>query len=234
MIVEFAGAPGAGKSFILATDVLPRLSAGGATPVVIGSGMTQDLRLFGRVTRHLPQRFGDPLRWRLLQRRRREHFDAFRSLHPRLVETVELFQTQRPEEAHVQKRDVVRHWQNTCADLSIARANPALDFVADEGLVHRVVQLFTSAVEDVPRDRIEDYCSLIPLPDELIFVDTPLGICMDRLRQRGLWSPWQSFDQLADFVANAHAATTIAVNRIADRGVDVSVVANTGPKSVDS
>jgi hypothetical protein len=234
MIIELSGAPGAGKSFVMRADVMPaHRDHKGALPVAMGPDFARDTRLWHEVVSVLPDRLASPVLWRLLERRRRRGLQTFRQRYESLFELVENHQSLRPRASKHRERRAVEHWHKACADFEIARDRSEIVFVADEGLIHRIVQLFTSAEEEVPEQLIEQYCALIPTPDRLYFVNTPVDVCIDRLKQRGLWTPWTDMDEVARFAVNAHRASEIAASAVAERGVEVIVVANAEPRTVE-
>lgn len=234
MMIELSGTPGAGKSHLCEHTLVPELNGSDDRPVVvIDAEVAEEPELWSRPMLALPDQLGRPVRWRLHQRRRRNLFERFRARHPELVELVESHQARRPDAAYVTERNVIDHWQKACADFELSQDRDDLTFVANEGLIHRVVQLFSSAVEPVPHDLVAEYCGLVPLPDRLHYVVAPPDVCVARLQRRGLWHPWTSVRELEIFVQNAAEASALAASVVKDRGLEVHTVENSKPQVVE-
>lgn len=112
---------------------------------------------------------------------------------------------------------------------------PNETLLMDEGHTHRGFTLFGYLAEPLPRDELVRYADLVPLPDLIVWVDTPAEECEERLGIReGV--VFQYPIQLADLSREdrirrlAHGADCLRVltERLAERGVRVHRLENGG------
>jgi thymidylate kinase len=98
----------------------------------------------------------------------------------------------------------------------------------DEGYVHRVVQLFASAVEVPDPAAVHRYLETVPVPDLTVVVRAPIERCRDRVSRRGVWPRFagRDADELRRFIASAHRATMVAADYARDQGWDLIEVDN--------
>ncbi|UCG25667.1 MAG: hypothetical protein JSW55_06665, partial [Chloroflexota bacterium] len=151
MYFEFIGAPGAGK-----TTLLPA-----AAEAMAGRGLTaytvaEAARPFARrtwpgaaVARLAPESWRGPLLWQTFYRLSLLDRMRFFAGHKRLLCLVLASQWRRPASADARQRRVL-HWYFRHAgyyEFLRKRATSGELLIFDEGFVHRVVQLFASAVE---------------------------------------------------------------------------------------
>jgi thymidylate kinase len=99
--------------------------------------------------------------------------------------------------------------------------------VLDEGLVHRVTSLYTSASEKPNPLEIANYTKLLPQSDLVIWVQTSPDICVARVSSRGINRRYLGKD-LTAFVANSAKTIEIALQGIKDMGWDTVEAKNNG------
>lgn len=223
MIVEFIGAPGAGKTTLMATAMEFFREQGLKPYTVVEAARPFAQRThIGKIIALTPTSIRRPLLWQLFYRLsalRRWHF---RRDHEALLDHVLAAQVGRPAEADVKKRKVLYWFDHLTGYYEFLRAQAQPDevLVLDEGFVHRVVQLFSSSVEAPSQSQIAAYLDLVPRPDLVIFADTPREICEERIYSRGLWdrAKHKSEAEISQFVANAHRAVTLATARMQEQG----------------
>ena len=168
MIIEFIGAPGAGKTTLMPT-VMDFFQEQGlkAYTVVDAARPFAQRTLLGKGIALAPATLRRPLLWQVFYRLsawRRWHF---RREHGRLMDHVLNSQVGRPAEADVEKRKVLYWFDHLTGYYEFLRAYARPDevLVLDEGFVHRVVQLFSSSVEAPNQAQIVAYLDLVPRPD---------------------------------------------------------------------
>ena len=232
MIIEFIGVPGAGKTTLMPSVIEFFQERGIDTFTVV-----QAARLFaqrtvtGKVIQALtPASLRQPLLWQVFYRfsvlRRRQ----FRQEHPQLMQFLLASQANRPLAADVQQRKVLYWFDHLTGYYTFlqAYARPDEALVLDEGFVHRVVQLFSSSVEEPNREEIATYLDLVPRPDLVIFAQAPRDICEQRIYERGLWERARHKDaaEISQFVANAHLAVNLAAEYMRQKGWTMIAVDN--------
>lgn len=217
LVVELVGPPGAGKSTLL-PEVVDACRATGRCPATTIDAARRLARrtLPGRLVSALPAiRTRDRLLWAVFLVT--SALAGLARLPPTwpLAWRVARSQLRRPPDAEAAQRRVWRWFRRLVGThgLFLARAAPHEVLVLDEGFVHRVVQLFTSAVEVPDREAVVAYLEVVPVPDLVIAVHAPAEVCSARIRSRGVWGRFEGRDgdDLDRFVANAHRATAIAV-----------------------
>ena len=57
--------------------------------------------------------------------------------------------------------------------------------IIDEGTLHIVHNLFVHANSDPDLEQVIEFAKLVPLPDLVVFVQTPVEVCVERTLQRG-------------------------------------------------
>lgn len=234
MIVEFIGAPGAGKTTLmplvrdhfraLGLQAYPALDA--ARPF---AARTVPGRVAARIPIHRLRRF---LLWQIFYAFSRVHRGEFRREHPDLMRAVLDFQARRP----IPGSDLhhVLHWfvHHTGVHSFLgARAKPGEVLIYDEGFVHRVVQLFASEDEPLESAPVAAYLDLIPKPDLVIYARASRVICEQRVRERGIWPRFSRKEPGATsrFIRNAHHVVAFAVGHIRSAGWQMIEVVNEAP-----
>jgi len=240
LVVELVGPPGGGKTTLLPVVVAGLRGAGlapmtvtdaarplaartrlgrllGAGTVGGASGDTRGARGIGWAVFRLQAELAGlqaavttwPLAWRVLRSQRG-----------------------RPAVADVRGRRVLRWWWRVHGAVALFRRHGRPDevLVLDEGYVHRVVQLFASGVESPSPDAVADYLEVVPAPDLVIAIRTPVEACVARIRHRGVWARLSGADEgeLERFVTSAHRATTLAVEAVRQRGLRLVEIDNDG------
>ena len=231
MIIEFIGAPGAGKTTLMPTVMAFFQERGIKTYTVVDAARPFAQRtLMGKVVGMLPGKVRRPLLWQVFYRLSALRRRQFRRRHERLMDHVVQSQVGRPAEADVEKRKVLYWFDHLTGYYEFLRAciKPDEALVLDEGFAHRVVQLFSSSAEAPDREKIVAYLQQVPRPDLLIFTSTPREICEERIYSRGLWERAQhkSEAEISQFVTNAHQAVTVAVDFMREQGWTVVAVDN--------
>jgi thymidylate kinase len=231
MIVEFIGAPGAGKTTLmplvrdhfhaLGLRAYPALEA--ARPF---AARTPPGQLAARLPVHRLRRF---LLWQIFYAFSRAHQREFRRQHPDLIRMVMEFQARRP----IAGSDLhhVLHWfvHHTGVHSFLGtRAQPGEVLIYDEGFAHRVVQLFASEDEPLETAPVAAYLDLIPRPDLVIYARASREICEQRVRGRGIWPRFSRKEPAATsrFIRNAHQVVDFAVGNMRAAGWQMIEVVN--------
>jgi thymidylate kinase len=233
MIVEFIGAPGAGKTTLVPT-LIDHLAERGirARSVVEAARPYAERTLLGKAVGRLsPPRFRHPLMWQVFYHLSVLYRLRFFVQHPRLVWQVSTSQRRRPIPADARRHvtywffHLVGYYEFLAAH---SRSDEALVF--DEGFVHRVVQMNASDVEEPDPAQIRDYVNLLPRPDLVVFVEAPWEVCEQRIYRRGLWKRFhdKSPAEVSRYVANSHRIVNMTVDYIQSKGWTVIEVDNRG------
>lgn len=233
MIVEFIGAPGAGKTSLLPT-VAEFLAVRGfaARTAVEAARPLASRSLPGRVVARLaPAPMRGPLLWQMFYHQSKVSRLGFMAQHPQFVWSVWRFQQARP--IGRADRDHVWRWffHHTGVYEFLRRrlrSDEALLF--DEGFIHRVVQLFASENETADPQAVSAYLDQLPRPDLLIFPRAAVDVCARRVYARGLWERFRSKtpEETARFLAQAQVVVQLAVERARENGWLVVEVDNGG------
>jgi hypothetical protein len=236
MIVDMLGAPGAGKTTTVPT-VIEELNRLGqpmreitevARPEAARTGL-------GRIVTRLPDRLESAALWRihLMRRWLYGYWTLFTT--PHLLWLVARTQVMRPKRADTRRRRVVFWFVRTLGTVAMFSRAGSTGVLFDEGLTHRTVQLFTSAVEAPSPAMIDRYLDEIPLPDVVVHIVCPVDVCRQRVHSRGVWDRWshRSADEIDAYVANAHTAVTMTADGLRRRGVRVVELDNGGDRPVD-
>ena len=235
-IVELVGPPGSGKS--LAVHLLGEVLRSRRYEVLTHSdvrGRCLDRTLAGRLSSALAPR---PLR------------RIARALAYRLAYAVEVmrFMGGRPRLAsRVLRGQVVRRvplreralalgafcdaivWWGLCG----RRAAPGEILLLDEGFLQRAVNLFASRTERPDARKIRRYVALAPRARLAVYLRSPEGLCVERVRLRGILPDRLAGDAgagLLRFVAHAREAVEIAAGAARLAGHQVIEVENTGDR----
>ncbi len=231
VIVEFIGAPGAGKTVLMPVvgAHFDRLGFQALSVLEAARPFAARTRI-GKAVQSLapgrPRRF---LLWQVFYLFSFLHRQNFRRRNPALIGGTLAFQRQRPITA-ADRHHVLRwfiHLTGTYEFLSAySRQDEVLVF--DEGFVHRVVQLFASENEQPDPARVAAYLDLIPQPDLVIFPSASSATCERRVFERGVWERFRvkERDATSRFIANAHRVVTFAVGYIRSKGWTVIEVDN--------
>jgi hypothetical protein len=234
VVVEFVGAPGAGKSSLLPAvrHACERSGLDAGTVVEFARPLAGRTRA-GWLLAVLPEgRFRARASWGVFRwASALGTLARVRKTWP-LASVVWRSQRGRPRSAEARDRRVV-YWFGRLVGahgLFLRRSRPEEVLLLDEGYVHRVVQLFTSAVEDPDRRGVDEYLAAVPRPDLLVAVHAPVTRCVDRIRARGVWTRFEGRDdaELQRFVASAHRAVQLAVTHARDHGWELVEVDNGG------
>jgi hypothetical protein len=232
LVIEFLGAPGAGKTSLRATATDACAAAGLTGSTVVAAARELASRtLIGRFARALPSG-GQRSRvlWAIFRWSSSTAAVRHAAVTWPLVWRVLGSQRGRPAEADARDRRVL-YWYLRLAGahaLFLRLARPGEVLVLDEGYVHRTVQLFASAVERPDPGEVTRYLEVVPVPDLLVVVRAPSEACAARVHDRGVWDRFMGQDHavLERFVANAQRATEIAARYAIDQGWNVIEVAN--------
>ena len=218
MMIELAGASGAGKSTI-ADLVQDLLQEKGVQALPVEEAGPAILR---RLKRRAPWRAVKV--WQGLR---------FALEHPALVWIALAAQWGRPIPWH--HRRLALRWLLRAGGLyrffrCYLQPNEAVVF--GEGLVHRTVSLFTSDREPPSAEAVARYVQRLPRSDLLIVLEVPPAVCVERLKGREL--PLQRLEglgaeALSPFVEHAAAAVTIAGNEARRDNWPLLVIDNTAP-----
>jgi thymidylate kinase len=232
MIVEFIGAPGAGKTTLM-PNVIETLQERGirAFTVVDAARPFAERTLLGKtVFQFTPRSLRRPLLWQLFYRLSTLYRLKFFVKYPRLIYHVLSTQRHRPKSADIRERRVLYWFFRTVGyyEFLKAQARPNEALILDEGFVHRVVQLYASGVEAPNPTQILAYVDLLPKPDLVIFTQAPPEVCEKRIYSRGLWERFRHKDpaEISRFVANACQIVNLTVDHIRNAGWVVVEVDN--------
>jgi thymidylate kinase len=239
LVVEFVGAPGAGKSTLLPVVAAACRDAGLTAWTVVAAARPLAARTpLGRLTAVLDGRRREQALWLVFR------WASAVAAVAHIVRTWPLAwrvlrsQWRRPTGADAGERRVL-YWLFRLLGahaLFLARGRPGEVLLLDEGYVHRVVQLFSSAVEVPDPDTVTGYLETVPSPDLVVVVEAPADRCVERVRTRGVWARLAARDpdELARFVANAHRAATLAAASARACGWEVVTVDNGAAPSTDA
>lgn len=231
-VVELAGAPGSGKTTLM-PFVLESVRSEGFDPLeTTTAARTLAARtLVGRmVVRFLASTSREQALWLVYLCWATVSALGYLMVHPALAGIL-WSQRGRPRESLVAERQVVRWFVRYLGTERLFRrlggAREVL--VVDEGYAHRVVQLFTSVVEQGDPVQIDRYLGLVPAPSLLITIDVPSDVAARRLAARGVWDRMSEMDpsEVSTFVTNAHRAVEFVETLARRRGWRVEAIDNT-------
>lgn len=232
MIVEMLGAPGAGKTTMVAA-VEEGCRAAGRTPFTIerAARCFAARTLLGRLAaRVLPHRFERRAQWAVFRLASGWHTLRFAVAHHGLTRYLLASQRGRPAAADAKGRRVVYWYLRTMGSYGFLRSKAAPDevIVIDEGFVHRAVQLHASAVESPTASQIAGYVAVLPRPALLVHVDASPATCWRRVQARGAWArlSHRSSAEIERFVEHAHEAVTLLRAELDRQGWPVLEVDN--------
>lgn len=233
LIIEIMGVPAAGKT-VLSDAVRVALVDMGFTPLTPQEAgrPAAERGTFGGLIRSMPRPARRAAGWAVFSLERRIATIAEIVGHPQHWWWLIRRQRIRPTGSARRQRQVLR-WQLQLAGdfrLLTKRLGPKEALLVDEGFAHRVIQLFTSPVEQGNPNDIGRYLSTVPRSDLLVYIDTDVSIAVERLADRGMW-PWLANRPAGDaaaYVRHAHAAVATAASVAARRGWRLTRVANNG------
>jgi len=233
MVIEFIGAPGAGKTTLIPTVADVCRTRGICARTVVDAARPSAQRTWAgqAVARFAPQTWRRPLLWQVFYHLSAWSRFAFCARHPRLIGSVLTTQLRRPIPAETRRH--AWHWfihLTGYYQFLLAQARDDEALILDEGFTHRVVQMYASHLETPDSDRIAAYVDLIPRPDLVIAVHAPWEVCLERIYQRGLWERFQRYspDEVAAFVRNAHRIVNLTIDYIRGAGWTLLEVDNGG------
>jgi hypothetical protein len=239
MIVEFIGAPGAGKTsllpvvveFLAAREFTARTAVEAARPFTArafpGSALAQ----------LAPIRWQGPILWQMFYLQSKVNRLRFLGRHGHFVWSVWRFQRTRP--IGRADRHHVWHWfyhHTGVYEFLRRRLRPDEALLFDEGFIHRVVQLFASENETADPEAVRGYVDQLPRPDLLIYPRATLDVCARRVYARGLWDRFQNKmpAETARFLAQTQVVVQWAVERARENGWLVVEVDNGGDDLVQT
>jgi thymidylate kinase len=232
IVVEFIGSPGSGKSSLVPL-LVDGLREQGLHAVTIKDAI-QPFAMrtaLGKTTRLImPPAVQAALNRRIFSMYSALFRRQFYRKNSSLLSSVRETQRQRPVDAGVRQRRILRHFYRLAGyyEFITSRAEPGEVVVFDEGFVHKVVALNVSEVESPNPFQVMDYLDMLPPPDLVVFVRAPLEVCEARLRERGLWRFMHNKTemQVTQFIANAHQVVHLAVQHLKSKGWPVIEVDN--------
>ena len=219
--VEFLGVPGSGKSTL--ARALTTISEKTGQLWSLDEATRRALRWLARdrVTRTLARRLGTNAGrlWKAAYARTPDRVDAvvdFVTSWPEYVETV--LSVQRDRAGRDVDQDVVLKWVfDLGAQFRLAtRVLETCDILLiDEGFAQRSVAVFGHGWSAHELTGLHRYLTTMPRPDRVLFVDTPLSVCQQRLDLLG----WPA--RVASKRADERFAYLRSANEIVNAVVDV-------------
>lgn len=231
MVIELAGAPGAGKTTVLplVVDAVRKRGLDVLDPQRAGRALAARTRPWEAFGRWVADRHRDRALWFIYVMYSTAFGVGLMLSRPGLARLLAR-QSRRPPEAMVSERHVVRWFIRHAGTERMFRRFGKMGevLIVDEGYVHRVVQLFTSAVEQADTNAVRGYLLEVPTPELLVFVDAPADIAFSRIQARGVWMRMSELDDedVATFVRNASEAVSHAAACVRNEGWRVVAVAN--------
>jgi len=232
-VVELLGPPGSGKTTLargLARTLPGALDLDGAVHSAVGArGEDGMARTAARLSRSSSGRL-----WRASYARSTDRFSGlarFLGANPKTLETALAGQRARAERDTGQ--DLVLGWLlNLMARYQLATEWGRTEWlVVDEGFCQRGVALFSGSFVPLDRSPLNDYLDAIPRPEAVVVVETPLGVCEQRLEQRG-WSErvrHLPIEERRKFLDDTAAATKSVADRLETSGNRLIWVDGTTP-----
>ncbi len=238
IVVELMGTPGAGKSTV-ARALQVALSELGVA-VLCSPESTPEVAarsgLGALAARLASGRPGEILNWRIFAFERWLRGISVLLARPGLVRILLSSQILRPAAAQAAPRRPT-HWLVRMAGeraMLLSRRKTGEVVVIDEGFCHRVVQLFTSSVETADPRTVARYVAVVPAPSLVIRVMAPVGVCLARIRDRGVWDRFDGDEEgLESFLNSAADALVMVADQLENRGVRLVTVDNSGPDDPD-
>lgn len=233
MIVEFTGASGSGKSTVARLARLSLVDQGRAVATLneLIASYIDSRWLIGRAFQLLPGRLRAPLGWYayrfyyskvMLEEFGARHPDSWASYRGRL----EGIRKQNPGDYRF-----VSGWaESVMSQYALVRRMlpDASVFFWEEGIAHRVVNLFVNTSESVDAVRLREFLASWPLPDVLVEVRAQTSTCLRRMSQRGL-SPrlrGKGTREIELFLERSALAVREVVGEARKRGVPVLTLDN--------
>jgi thymidylate kinase len=238
MIIEFLGNSGSGKSTLIPV-LLQSLRDNG----LVAMSVTEAIHFYMRkmwlgraVCRLVPQAWQGPVLWRVFAYFiSKIHLARFFLHRPRLVIYVLRSQLWRPipwPHRHL----ILRLFLRMVGAYQFLTSQMQQDeiVVFDEGFAHRVVHMFASESEQLDSTRICEYLELIPRSDWVVWVQTPLDVCLERIYARGLQIRLRQLGphSVRQFMQNVEQAIMIASRYLMDAGWQIIQVSNDGQPDV--
>ena len=232
LVVEFFGTPGAGKTTLLKAARTNFQERGLQAYSVVEAARPFVQRTFlGHVVHRLsPAQYRKPLLWQVFYYTSLVYRLRFMRRQKQLVRYVSDSQKRRPVEAAIRERRVLFWFHHLMGyyEFLTAHGRPGEVLIWDDGFVHRAVHLHASTVETPDMADIRTYVDLIPKPDLVIVPCTPLEVCEERIRQRGVWEHFQNKGQaeLKRYLTSASQVVNGTVDYIKAKGWNVIEVDN--------
>jgi hypothetical protein len=233
MVIEFAGAPGAGKTTLAAEAValLRERGIDASMPNDAARDVVADRGAGWLIGRLRPPRLARTLLWQWFYLMTCFETVPFWWEWRDLGRSVVKGQRRRPLRPRMRLH--VLYWYMLLggrARFLARRARASSVLVMDDAFLHRAAALHASYLEAPSPEQISAYVALVPRPDLVVVPVAPVQLCERRVIERGVWSHSRCLDeaQLSASIANAAQAIELAVGQARARGWSVAEVSTSG------
>lgn len=230
-VVELVGTPGAGKTTVARELIAMLREAGAEAGTIVDAARPHAAATIpGRLVNAVaPQRLRSPLQWQVFY-----GYGMLGAAGFWLADRALARHVVRSERARALPSASKRHtlfWFFQLAGrrrFLTKRPRVGEVLVVDDGFLHRSVALHASPDETPDPAAVARYVDLIPRPDLVLAVRARPEVCVDRIRDRGLWRHRSGMtdDELARYVRHADDVVERAVAHAREKGWPIVDVDN--------
>jgi thymidylate kinase len=231
MIVEFIGTPGSGKTTMVPVvqEYLSRKGFRAYSILEAARPFAQRTMLGKVVGKVFPGKLRSLALWKTFYIASHLNRAQFSRKNNEFIRDVRQHQEARPI-SKADRRHVLRWFIHLTGyyEFFNKKIKPDEVLIYDEGFVHRVVQMFASEFEEPDYPKVSKYLDSIPKPDLVVFTETPVETCIERVFSRGVWERFEKRD-LEDtrrFIRNASEIVGFSVRYIRELGWKVVEIHN--------